>query len=174
MSKVGRNDPCPCGSGKKFKRCCQERVEAGKREAHRHAEVERLAAERARLEAERDFAERKQEDALHDSETFTRVDYLSESVLASIGSGRLDDAETTARQLLAEFPDDPLGTERLGEVFEARGNVQAAAEEYRRGVAMMDVAGEGHYCDCCRARMVKAVRRVDPSRPAPAMLCDPR
>ena len=19
---VGRNDPCPCGSGKKFKRCC--------------------------------------------------------------------------------------------------------------------------------------------------------
>lgn len=23
-SKVGRNDPCPCGSGKKFKRCCGE------------------------------------------------------------------------------------------------------------------------------------------------------
>jgi hypothetical protein len=22
QSKVGRNDPCPCGSGKKFKRCC--------------------------------------------------------------------------------------------------------------------------------------------------------
>jgi preprotein translocase subunit SecA len=20
--KVGRNDPCPCGSGKKFKKCC--------------------------------------------------------------------------------------------------------------------------------------------------------
>ena len=20
--KVGRNDPCPCGSGKKFKNCC--------------------------------------------------------------------------------------------------------------------------------------------------------
>ncbi|MBS4095807.1 MAG: SEC-C domain-containing protein [Sulfuricella sp.] len=20
--KVGRNDPCPCGSGKKFKQCC--------------------------------------------------------------------------------------------------------------------------------------------------------
>ena len=20
--KVGRNDPCPCGSGKKYKRCC--------------------------------------------------------------------------------------------------------------------------------------------------------
>jgi len=22
MSKTGRNDPCPCGSGKKYKRCC--------------------------------------------------------------------------------------------------------------------------------------------------------
>ncbi|MDO6748167.1 SEC-C metal-binding domain-containing protein [Gilvimarinus sp. 1_MG-2023] len=21
-AKVGRNDPCPCGNGKKFKRCC--------------------------------------------------------------------------------------------------------------------------------------------------------
>ena len=21
MSKVGRNDPCPCGSGKKYKQC---------------------------------------------------------------------------------------------------------------------------------------------------------
>jgi hypothetical protein len=23
MQKVGRNDPCPCGSGKKFKKCCE-------------------------------------------------------------------------------------------------------------------------------------------------------
>ena len=22
MGKIGRNEPCPCGSGKKFKRCC--------------------------------------------------------------------------------------------------------------------------------------------------------
>lgn len=24
--KVGRNDPCPCGSGKKFKKCCADKV----------------------------------------------------------------------------------------------------------------------------------------------------
>ena len=24
MKKLGRNDPCPCGSGKKFKKCCWE------------------------------------------------------------------------------------------------------------------------------------------------------
>jgi len=22
LEKLGRNDPCPCGSGKKFKKCC--------------------------------------------------------------------------------------------------------------------------------------------------------
>ncbi len=24
--KIGRNDPCPCGSGKKFKKCCMDKV----------------------------------------------------------------------------------------------------------------------------------------------------
>jgi hypothetical protein len=24
--KIGRNDPCPCGSGKKFKKCCLSHV----------------------------------------------------------------------------------------------------------------------------------------------------
>ena len=25
MTKIGRNDPCPCGSGKKHKRCCEKK-----------------------------------------------------------------------------------------------------------------------------------------------------
>lgn len=25
MNKTGRNDPCPCGSGKKFKKCCEDK-----------------------------------------------------------------------------------------------------------------------------------------------------
>ena len=28
MEKVGRNEPCPCGSGKKYKKCCLEKDEA--------------------------------------------------------------------------------------------------------------------------------------------------
>lgn len=27
MSKIGRNDPCPCGSSKKYKKCCLEKHE---------------------------------------------------------------------------------------------------------------------------------------------------
>jgi uncharacterized protein YecA (UPF0149 family) len=26
--KVGRNDPCPCGSGKKYKKCCEFKARA--------------------------------------------------------------------------------------------------------------------------------------------------
>lgn len=30
MSKPGRNDPCPCGSGKKYKKCCWSKEQAKK------------------------------------------------------------------------------------------------------------------------------------------------
>jgi uncharacterized protein YecA (UPF0149 family) len=28
VEKIGRNDPCPCGSGKKYKQCCMKKQEA--------------------------------------------------------------------------------------------------------------------------------------------------
>lgn len=28
-AKVGRNDPCPCGSGKKYKKCCMNKTQSG-------------------------------------------------------------------------------------------------------------------------------------------------
>lgn len=28
--KIGRNDPCPCGSGKKYKQCCLIKSQEGK------------------------------------------------------------------------------------------------------------------------------------------------
>lgn len=33
--KVGRNDPCPCGSGKKFKKCCERKMIGKKYLAHK-------------------------------------------------------------------------------------------------------------------------------------------
>ncbi len=27
MEKIGRNDPCSCGSGKKFKKCCEAKAQ---------------------------------------------------------------------------------------------------------------------------------------------------
>jgi len=38
MSKVGRNDPCPCGSGKKYKKCCIDKpaLETAKKSFPQH------------------------------------------------------------------------------------------------------------------------------------------
>ena len=33
MAKIGRNDPCPCNSGKKYKKCCLVSDEAAARAA---------------------------------------------------------------------------------------------------------------------------------------------
>ena len=35
MTKVGRNDPCPCGSGKKYKKCCETKQHHGRLTAER-------------------------------------------------------------------------------------------------------------------------------------------
>lgn len=44
MSKPGRNDPCPCGSGKKYKKCClaDTFVQVGKEESIRKRLVDNL------------------------------------------------------------------------------------------------------------------------------------
>ena len=36
MPDIGRNDPCTCGSGKKYKKCCETKDEVKK-----HAEIEK-------------------------------------------------------------------------------------------------------------------------------------
>ncbi len=104
----------------------------------------------------------------------TESDRLAAEVLRLIDAKQLDEAESTARQLEARFPEDTTGIERLGQVFEARGMATEATERYRRAVALMDNPGDGHYCACCRARMVKAVRRLDPTGPALVLGLDPQ
>lgn len=37
MKKIGRNDSCPCGSGKKYKHCCQQKAPAQTANAHSDA-----------------------------------------------------------------------------------------------------------------------------------------
>ncbi|MFY7842730.1 MAG: SEC-C metal-binding domain-containing protein [Rhabdochlamydiaceae bacterium] len=42
MTKIGRNDPCSCGSGKKFKKCCELKAGSQKLKAHFvHAETDK-------------------------------------------------------------------------------------------------------------------------------------
>jgi len=126
MAKIGRNDPCPCGSGQKHKRCCLPRDEEA-------------AAERAAARA------REVEPALPPLEIFAEDDGLDEAsnrVIDLIDAGRLDEAEHAAQDLLARYPDVHDGLERLAMVAAARGDRARAAEYYRKAADFVHTHAE--------------------------------
>lgn len=49
VTKIGRNDPCPCGSGKKYKDCHQEEGAAYLRRLEKEKEKQRLKEARQHL-----------------------------------------------------------------------------------------------------------------------------
>jgi hypothetical protein len=60
--ELGRNEPCHCGSGKKYKACCLDKDEAAAREARQKAQAEAdAAAETAAPASEAEAAERPRE-----------------------------------------------------------------------------------------------------------------
>jgi hypothetical protein len=112
---ANRNDPCPCGSGRKYKKCCME------------ADAQR---QRAPFRLKAGFS--------HEPPTFsTDLDDLSNSVIGLIDSGELDAAEAACRRLQMQYPDQVDGIWRLAMVHEARGDPASAAKYYREAAAFM-------------------------------------
>ena len=61
---LGRNEPCPCGSGKKYKHCCLDKDEAKARDARaKAAEKAARAAEKEAKAAEKSGDKDKKEAA---------------------------------------------------------------------------------------------------------------
>jgi tetratricopeptide (TPR) repeat protein len=123
MAKPGRNDPCPCGSSKKYKKCCLPQDEA--------------AAAAARPPAPPPIPRRSTVFTPADWE-YDRLDQDSNHVVDLIHAGQLDEAEAAARALLRDYPEVPDGLERLAATFEARGDAKQAASYYRQTAAFMD------------------------------------
>jgi tetratricopeptide (TPR) repeat protein len=124
MVKTGRNDPCPCGSGKKYKRCCQEKDEAAASTTRTAAQAAQQAEYAARASS---VAQRLEAlDELHE------LTAASNAVVDMVHDGKLDEAEAAARDLLVRFPDVHDGYDRLGMVYEARGDHKRAANCYRQ------------------------------------------
>ena len=61
-----------------------------------------------------------------------------------VRSAKLDAAEVAARDLLARFPDQPDGWDRLGMVYEARGENQKAADSYRKVIEFIRQHPDAH------------------------------
>jgi len=111
VTKIGRNDPCPCGSGKKYKRCCLVDVEVARGRAL-HPPIPKPTEPVWVIE----------DDGL---------DELSNSVIELVRARRFDDAMAACRRLLEDFPDVVDGFEHSGLLFEAMGEHDRAAEFYR-------------------------------------------
>jgi tetratricopeptide (TPR) repeat protein len=119
MSKTNRNDPCPCGSGRKYKRCCQPKTpsEQPKKPA-------RDIPKRARLTPS------SYSGFLHED----KLDTESNLIVDLIHQNRLDEAETAAQMLLQNYPEVHDGIERLAMVYEARGDRPRAIEMYEKSL----------------------------------------
>lgn len=109
MAKIERNAPCPCGSGKKYKKCCLPLL---------HQPDNQQAC----WGAESLHAEAYQDD----------IDLLSNSVVDLLNERRFDLAEQACRELRRRFPDQIDWIERQALTYERRGEHKNAAEWYRK------------------------------------------
>jgi len=107
-NKVGRNDKCPCGSGKKYKRCC-------------------LGADERRQSAKLATAQPPLPPVVlwdDDEDEFERT---TNGVIDLIEQGKFDDAERSCEELRRKWPKMIDWMDRLALVRDAQGRYAEAA-----------------------------------------------
>jgi len=142
MTKPGRNQPCPCQSGKKYKACCLR----GDEEAHRQEE-----------RATAPPPGRSPGDQLRDDD-LELLDSRSNQVVSLIRGGRLDEAEAAAQDLLSRYPGFMDGHLRLAMVCEARQQPELAAAHYRSAAACLP-----EDCEDLRADFLRQASKLAPA-----------
>jgi tetratricopeptide (TPR) repeat protein len=162
MPKPGRNAPCPCGSGKKYKHCCLPQDEDAAREAL--AQKKKAEAEEQRERALSLRAARERIEARLD-QTAELAD-ASNAVVDLVHAGRLDEAERGARDLLVRYPDVHDGYDRLGMVYEARGQHKEAAGCYRKVIDFV-AAHPDQYDPEVAETFRRLIAKLDPSESPP-------
>ena len=124
---VFRNDPCPCGSGKRYKKCCLKKAKKAEQDREKLAETrQELEVLAKKLAAEGYFLE---------DDNLDELDDLSNSVPDLINEKKFDEALGVCARLLEEWPEVPDGFERSGMVYEAMGELDKAKDFYARALA---------------------------------------
>ena len=165
MAKPGRNDPCPCGSGNKYKKCCLTKDEAVERDGLAEAEfrrAERVAARHPEMMRELKTAIAARLGMSEgDLQRYDELMDASNAAVELVHAGKLDEAETAARDLLVRYPDEHDGWDRLGMVHEARGEHAHAADCYRK---VLDIIRRrpGDYDAAFDETFVSLITKLDP------------
>lgn len=157
MAKTGRNDPCRCGSGIKYKRCCLAKDEAA-------AAAIRPPEPPASPSARRLF---------QDARAAALDDHFagdSNHVVDLLDDGKLDEAALAAQALLEKYPAMVDGLERLGAVHKAKGNSKLAADYYRKALAHV-TSNEG-FGPGMAERYQREITELDPT-PTTGIAQDP-
>lgn len=128
MSKIGRNEACPCGSGKKYKNCCLEKDEASAR-AEREARNAALAAD----------IEGSQAALTGELDRYQQSSRAAVDVWALIEDRKFTEAESAALEYIERFPETPGGYDLMSLLCEARGEPLAAAQWCRKVIDFMRV-----------------------------------
>jgi tetratricopeptide (TPR) repeat protein len=167
MAKPGRNDPCHCGSGKKYKKCCQPKDETAEHEVIAKEQAEREErAEARRLQkrvAKAEFLARVAEAAAVNEE-LEKLTAASNAAVELVKAGKLEEAELAARDLLERFPHVHDGWDRLGMVHEARGEKKQAADCYRKAIEIIQTQPDDYDPEFANV-FVDLVIKLDPPAP---------
>lgn len=147
--KTGRNDLCPCGSGKKYKKCCFSTDQLREKQRLTAANP---SAQPASVPAHSGFFADDEDRDLDD---------LSNSVIDLLDAGRLDEAEAACHELHRRYPEMIDWLDRTAMVYERRGNRKMAAEYYRRCIQFTLDYPDG-FDDDSRRWMRAKVATLDP------------
>ena len=166
MAKPGRNDPCHCGSGKKYKKCCQPKDEAAEQEAFAKEQIRREErAEARRLEQRRTKEEMLASLASEADEDDEFTD-ASNAAVDLVQAGKYEEAEAAARDLITRYPEVHDGWDRLGMMHEAKGENKAAADCYRKALAIIRERPEQYDPQFAQV-FVELVAKLDPPSDGP-------
>jgi TolA-binding protein len=162
MANTGRNDPCPCGSGKKYKRCCLDKDEAAEREALAARVTRPISPGQRSSEILAEMREAL--GAISVDEDEDELTAASNAAVDLVNAGKLDEAEKAARDLLERFPEVHDGYDRLGMVYQARGDKKQAAYYYRKVIEFVREHAENYEPEF-EVIFQKLVAELDPQTP---------
>jgi SEC-C motif len=123
MAKIGRNDPCPCGSGKKHKRCCL---------------IAQTPIPDPASTAMTSAAPVEEHDDLCDC-CLDALNERADRTLDLLLDGHVEEAEAMAHDLMRDFPGEVEGIDLLSMVSEARGERERAVDLLRRAIDIVRV-----------------------------------
>ena len=107
ISKIGRNDPCPCGSGKKAKQCCEQTGTT----ANRIAPMQSVSGN-------------------------FNPQHALQTAMAQHQAGNLPPAEALYKQVLQTLPNQPDALHLLGLIAKQKGDLKTAAQLMRKALAV--------------------------------------